>query len=70
MNLKKVKSTNIDSIGHDPEQNILRVRFLNGGEYNYHGISSQQYQAMLNSESIGSHLSSTIKPSATTVEKL
>lgn len=50
-----VKSSNIDSIGHDPARSIMRVAFKNGGTYEHDGVSAQDHAALTSAPSIGRH---------------
>jgi hypothetical protein len=61
MNMKKVKSFTIDSVGHNPDTNTLRVRFLNGVEYDYANVNAEQHAAFIGAESVGSHFHANIK---------
>ena len=58
--MKSIKSSQIDSIGHDG--NTLAVKFKNGGTYHYHGVSATQFSDMQKAESIGGYLHKHIKP--------
>ena len=42
-----VISTNVESVGYDPVARVLRVRFQHGGTYDYSGVDSSLYEAML-----------------------
>jgi hypothetical protein len=59
-----VKSSNILSVGHDPETQELHVEFSTGGTYKYSGISAAQHAALLSSDSIGKHMKKHIGPAA------
>lgn len=61
--MHKVKSSNIDSIGYNPEGFELLVKFKNGKTFSYKYLSSIEYEALANAESIGSHFSRFIKDS-------
>lgn len=61
MNMHPVKSSNIESIGHDPETNTMRVRFQNGGMYDYAGVDAATHAAVMAADSPGSHLHRHIK---------
>lgn len=54
-----VKSSQIESIGHHGD--TLAVKFKNGGEYHYHGVSAEHFQKLKSAESVGSHLGKHIK---------
>ncbi len=61
MKHKNVKSSNIKSIGYDEDSQILEVRFLKGGLYQYLGVPPEEHQALMASGSCGSCLSDRIK---------
>jgi hypothetical protein len=62
MEMKPVKSSNIDAIGHCHSTNSLHVKFKNGGTYVYSGVDAKAHAALAAAESIGAHLSKHIKP--------
>ncbi len=67
-----VQSSQIHSIGHDPETNTMQVRFLAGrGEqrgpgalYQYTGVSAEDFAAFEKAESKGSYFGKVFKPAA------
>jgi hypothetical protein len=61
MNMKKVDSMTIESVGHNPDTNTLRIRFRNGVEYDYANVNAEQHAAFIGAESVGSHFHSNIK---------
>lgn len=61
VNMIPVSSSNVDSIGYDENQQILYVRFLNGSLYIYKGVSSYEFDGLLNAPSVGSYLHRNIK---------
>ena len=63
--LVPVKSSNIESVGHDADKSELHVRFKNGGTYVFPGITAAQHKNLLAADSIGSHLHKHIKPHST-----
>ena len=56
-----VRSSTINSVGHDPETSEMTVNFSNGGSYVYDGVPAALYQALLDSPSAGSFLHRHIK---------
>ena len=59
---QKVESSQIESIGYDPENKTLEVEFKSGGTvYQYYSVDSATYEEMLASESKGKFLSQKIK---------
>jgi hypothetical protein len=56
-----VVSSNVESIGYDEETQTLRVRFLNGSEYDYKNVPIIEFEQLKNAQSIGSYLNRNIK---------
>lgn len=62
-----VVSSQIASIGHAPESNLLAIQFPGrkdgsaGSLYHYSGVSAEQFAEFKNAESIGSHFINRIK---------
>lgn len=63
MDMKSVKSSNIHSIGYDPEKRVLAVRFgaADGDVWHYEGVSPEQHAALISAESVGKHFHSNIR---------
>lgn len=61
VNMIQVTSSNVESIGYDELQQVLYVRFLSGGLYIYKGVSSYEFEGLLNAPSVGSYLHRNIK---------
>jgi len=63
-----VESSQIHSIGHDPKNEILAIRFKDratGGPsslYHYRNFTADQFEAFRKAESIGSYFYAHIKP--------
>jgi hypothetical protein len=60
-NMKPVKSSNVEAIGHNPHTLELHVRFKNGGHYVYQGVLPEHHLTLLQAESIGKHIAAHIK---------
>lgn len=45
-----VTSSNIASIGHDPNTDTLEVEFTNGSIYQYDGVIVEVYEALMKAE--------------------
>lgn len=66
--MQDVKSSQIHSIGHDPETNTLAIRFLDwktkgpSSLYHYQNFTAADFEAFSGAESIGSHFGKHIKP--------
>ena len=61
MDYKPVTSSNIAEIGFDSADLALGVKFKNGGEYIFLGVSEEVYNQFLNAESAGKFFASNIK---------
>jgi frataxin-like iron-binding protein CyaY len=60
MERKSVTSSNIVSVGHDAEGQILEVEFKNG-VYRYFEVSPEAHQAFVSAESLGRHFQEHIR---------
>ena len=56
-----VNSSNIDSVGYDPDKNILQIKFKSGGIYNYHDVPKRIYTTMIAAPSKGKYFHQEIK---------
>ena len=56
-----VISSNIESIGYDPELNALEIEFHSGGIYQYANVSQDIYNALMNAGSHGEYFAQNIK---------
>lgn len=54
-------SKSIAAIGHDPETNILSIKFHNGKTYQYANVTPAHHRALVGAKSIGSHFMSHIR---------
>ena len=61
MERNNVASSNISSIGYDPQTSTLEVEFLNGGIYQYYGVPENMYQQLMSAPSKGQFLNTYIK---------
>lgn len=61
VDMKPVTSSNIRAIGHDPAIPALVVEFTSGDFYEYTGVSTEQFAALIAAESVGKHLNQHIK---------
>ena len=59
--MSPVKSSQIESVGHDPETSTLAIRFKSGGTYHYQNVSADQHNDLVSAESVGSHFHNGIK---------
>ena len=56
-----VASSNIRSVGYDPQSQTLEVEFLSGTIYQYYGVPENMYEQMLKEQSKGRFLNTYIK---------
>lgn len=56
-----VTSSNIKSVGHDPDTNTLAVEFSDGSVYHYHDVEKDIHEGLVAAKSVGGYLHSTIK---------
>jgi hypothetical protein len=61
MQRNPVTSSNIKSIGHDPQNRTLHVEFNSGKVYEYGGVSAGEHAALVNADSVGKHFNEHIK---------
>jgi len=59
------QSSNVASVGYDPETQQLRVEYKSGGVYNYEGVPPNYHQELLEAESVGKFLTSHVKTNFT-----
>lgn len=55
-----VVSSNVESIGYDEGTQILRVKFITGGIYEYKNVPSMEFEQLKNCSSVGSYLNRSI----------
>lgn len=58
-----VDSSNIVSIGHDADNEVLEIEFKGGAVYTYVGVSKAKYDELVNADSIGKHFHAHIRNS-------
>lgn len=58
---EKIDSSFIDKFKYDPDNKILRIKFLNGKEYDYESVSSYLIDKFIESKSKGSFFHKKIK---------
>lgn len=54
--MQPVSSSNVESIGYDPEDQVVYVRFLNQSVYIYKGVPENVFEDLKNADSVGSYL--------------
>jgi hypothetical protein len=63
MNRIPVSSSNIRSIGYDPQSAVLKVEFTSGDVYQYFDVPEHLYQGLMNASSKGQFLNDYIRHS-------
>lgn len=61
MHRTPVSSTNIRSIGYDPQSALLEVEFTSGDVYQYFNVPENLYQQFLRASSHGQFLNDNIR---------
>lgn len=56
-----VQSTNLASVGFDPDSATLEVEFLKGGVYQYFGVPTDVHSGLMAAGSKGSYFDQSIK---------
>ncbi|MBF0502732.1 MAG: KTSC domain-containing protein [Candidatus Riflebacteria bacterium] len=56
-----VTSTNLKSIGYDPDSQILEVEFNAGSIYQYANVPPGEHEGLMNADSKGRYLNMNIK---------
>lgn len=59
--MQPVSSSQIQSMGHDPETSSMRVQFHNGAEYEYQGVPAEVFESVSGSGSVGAAFNAEIK---------
>jgi len=54
MKRTKVESSNITSIGYNPQKTLLEIEFNNGSIYQYHPVTEAQHKELMAASSQGS----------------
>ena len=61
MDRKPVRSSNLKSIGYDPDRRILEVEFDTRSVYQYYAVPLYEYEGLMQARSHGSYFSRHIK---------
>lgn len=61
MNRFPVVSSDLRSVGYDPETHILEIEFRSGGVYRYSGVPEAVYSGLLTAGSKGRYFHARIK---------
>lgn len=61
MNRDSVISSNVASVGYDPQTMTLEVEFLGGSVYQYFDVPESEYSGLIGADTVGGYLNSNIK---------
>lgn len=56
-----VSSSELLSVGYDPDLCVLEVEFRNGGMYRYFDVPAQEHDNLLTAESLGRYFNAHIR---------
>lgn len=70
MNRMPVSSSNLASVGYDPNAQTLEVEFLHDGIYQYSGVPSSVYSGLMSASSHGSYLDRYVKKAGYSYRKV
>ena len=57
----RVQSSNLRSVGYDPETQTLEVTFTSGTTYAYAGVPAGRHAALMAAPSAGSYFATSVK---------
>ena len=61
MDRQSVSSSNLASVGYDPNSETLEVEFKNGSIYQYYNVPQFMYERLMEAGSVGNFLNTQIK---------
>lgn len=61
IDMVRVDSSNVESVGFDEAQGNVVVRFLSGAVYIYKGVPQVEFEGLKNAPSVGSYLHKNFK---------
>ena len=61
MEMTPIKSSNVKSVGFDPESKKMRVEFSNGTMYEYSDVAPHVHAELRSAESVGSYFAKNIR---------
>ena len=70
MNRTTIASTNLRSVGYDPDSATLEVEFLHGGVYQYFDVPASRHKELMSARSQGSYFSTFIKTGGYSYRKI
>ncbi|MBC6436158.1 KTSC domain-containing protein [Nostoc sp. HG1] len=70
MNRMPVSSSNLASVGYDPNTQTLEIEFLHGGIYQYSGVPSSVHSGLMAASSHGSYFDQHVKKAGYAYRKI
>ena len=70
MNRTSVSSSNLASVGYDPNTQTLEVEFLHGGIYQYTDVPLSVYEGLMAASSHGSYFDQNVKKAGYSYRKI
>jgi hypothetical protein len=61
MNRQPVRSSDLQSVGYDADQQVLEIAFHRGGIYQYYSVPASVYSALMSASSHGQYFHTYIK---------
>lgn len=61
MDRQRVSSSNLHSVGYDPDSMVLEIKFQNSGIYQYSEVPEERFSGLMHAGSKGSYFDSYIK---------
>ena len=62
LTLSAVSSSNLASVGYDPDTKTLAVQFKSGAVGHYSGVSAKEHAALIAAPSVGGYFAAHIRP--------
>lgn len=59
--MQEVKSSAFTHVGHDPDTNVLTIRFNSGKEAKYHNFPAEKHAEFMASSSLGGYFAKNIR---------
>ena len=61
MNRTPVNSSNLASVGYDPDNKVLEIEFNSGSLCEYYNVPKEEYLNLMNSNSLGKYFMANIR---------
>lgn len=60
MDMKPVKSSNLEAVGYDEKERRLKVQFKKGGTWVYEDVPAGVHESLMRAESVGRYFAGNI----------